>query len=50
MKSGDGESADFERFDKIDGNCAFSYRLGSSYVYASLQPDVLGRRKSLVWL
>ena len=50
---GDGESADFEGLDEIedtiDGNFLLSYRWGSSYIYASLQPDVLGKGKGLVW-
>jgi len=50
---GDGESADFDGLDSIDdtidGNFALSRRWGSAYVYGSLQPDMLGRGKGLVW-
>ncbi|MEM9157919.1 MAG: MipA/OmpV family protein [Verrucomicrobiota bacterium] len=50
---GDGESADFEGLDEIDdtidGNFALSYRWGNAYLFGSLQPDVLGRGKGLVW-
>ena len=50
---GDGESADFEGLDEIedtiDGNFALSYRWDRAYIYGSLQPDMLGRGKGLVW-
>ncbi|MEM0967167.1 MAG: MipA/OmpV family protein [Verrucomicrobiota bacterium] len=50
---GDGESADFEGLDEIDdtldGNFQLSYKWDSFYVYGSLQPDILGRGKGLVW-
>ena len=50
---GDGESADFEGLDEIDdtidGNFALSRRWGNAYLYGSLQPDLLGRGKGLVW-
>ena len=51
---GDGESADFDGLDNIkdtvDGNFQLAYRWdNAAYIYASLQPDVLGRGKGLVW-